>query len=364
MKLEFNIKYTHIFCLILYKRYLHHMKNKKEIIFGILAIVFLVLIFFGDKVDRTKTSVATITGVVANPIGDTIKLRAPDSTYITTLDSVTGIFSIEFEWDSAAYVSFFHGRESTKMYIQPHDEIQLTIDTEQFDETIKYTGSDECSYLAWNYLVSEELDWPNLMDLPVEDIDSTFRATIEPFVRRAERFQESNPDFYSSILKDFDDTIDYIFKRKEALAALPQPGEDSIDFTFSDRKGNDVSLSDFVGSVVYVDVWATWCGPCVAEIPNLIELEEEYAEHNITFLGVSVDTDSLAWTNFIDDKGMHGVHVNTGAWKSQMMEDYAINGIPRFMVFDANGKVVDLDAPRPSSDDIRPLLDTTLNEEE
>ena len=59
---------------------------------------------------------------------------------------------------------------------------------------------------------------------------------------------------------------------------------------------------------------------------------------------------------------MHGVHVNTGAWKTQMMDDYAINGIPRFMIFDAEGKVVNLNAPRPSSDEIRPILDRLLSE--
>ena len=137
---------------------------------------------------------------------------------------------------------------------------------------------------------------------------------------------------------------------------------DPFDFTFSDRDGNDVSLSDFVGSVVYVDVWATWCGPCVYEVPFLIEIEEEYEGQNITFLGVSVDTDAEAWMNFIDEKGMRGVHVNTGSWKNQMMDDYAINGIPRFMIFDTEGKVVNLNAPRPSSEKIRPILDGLLSE--
>ena len=340
------------------------MKNQKELVFGILSIAFLVLIYFGEKVDRNPVTTATITGVVENPIGDTIKLRGPDSTFITTLDTVTGIFSIEFDWDSAAYMSFFHGRESTRMYVKPNDEIQLTIDTDQFDETIKYTGSVECSYLAWKYIYSEGLDWPNLMELPEADLDSIFYATISPFLRRASRFQESNPEFFASIEDGYNSELEYVKKRRAALAALPQLGEDPTDFTFPDRDGNDVSLSDFVGSAVYVDVWATWCGPCVAEVPHLIVLEEEYKDANITFLGVSVDTDSLAWTNFIDDNEMHGVHVNTGAWKTHLMDDYAINGIPRFMVFDENGKVVDLDAPRPSSDEIRPLLDSVLSEEE
>jgi thiol-disulfide isomerase/thioredoxin len=340
------------------------MNNHKELVFGILATAFIALIYFGEKVDRNQLTTATITGVVENNIGDTIKFHGPDSTYITTLDTVTGIFYIEFDWDSAAFVDFFHGKESTEMYIKPNDKIQLTIDTEQFDETIKYTGSVESSYLAWKYLYNESLDWPNLMVLSEEELDSTYASTIQPFIRRARRFQETNPEFFASIQDGYNSQLEYVKNRKAALAALPQPGEDPSDFTFPDRDGKDVSLSDFVGKMVYVDVWATWCGPCVAEVPHLILLEEEYHDANITFLGVSVDTDSTAWVNFIEDEGMQGVHINTGAWKTHFMDDYAINGIPRFMIFDENGKVLDLNAPRPSSDEIRPLLDGILNDGE
>ena len=62
----------------------------------------------------------------------------------------------------------------------------------------------------------------------------------------------------------------------------------------------------------------------------------------------------------MDEKEMHGVHVITGGWSTQFMDDYAINGIPRFMLFDADGKVFDLTTPRPSSDEIRPILDSLL----
>ncbi|MBM71403.1 MAG: hypothetical protein CL847_01275 [Crocinitomicaceae bacterium] len=339
------------------------MKNQKELVFAILAVIFVLLIINGERIDRTKVDMVKITGFVENNIGDTVLFRASDSTYITTLDTVTGIFSIEFEWDSAAYVSFVQGMESTKMYIKPNDEIQLTINTERFDETIKYTGSDECNYLAWQFLYNEKMEWPNFIDLPLEEVDSTFRSTIEPFVMRAERFQDSNPDFYASILSDYDASIEYIKNRIEALAALPQHGEDAIDFTYPDMDGNEISLSDYVGSFVYVDVWATWCGPCILEIPHLTELEEDYHGKNITFIGISVDRDSVAWKSFVDENAMQGIHLNTGGWQSQLMDDYSINGIPRFMLFDDYSKVVDLDAPRPSSDEIRPLLDSLLRKE-
>ena len=339
------------------------MKNLKEKVFVVLAVVLVLLIINGERIDRTKVSTLKITGVVENPIGDTVKFHGPDSTYTTTLDTVTGIFSIEFEWDSSAFLSFFHGRESTRMFANPMDDIQLLINTDEFDESIQYTGSKESSFLAWEYLYDEENEEPNIYKLPYEDIDSVFEAELGPVLKRIETFKDVSSEFYEAYIAQHQETVEYVKKRHKALSALPKAGENSIDFTFPDRDGNDVSLSDFVGSVVYVDVWATWCGPCVYEVPYLITLEEEYSEKNITFLGVSVDTDSTEWSNFIDEKGMHGVHVNTGAWRTQMMDDYAINGIPRFMVFDKFGKVVDLNAPRPSSDEIRPILDSLLEEE-
>ena len=128
--------------------------NLSKIVTIVLIVVFFgYLIFFAPKVKKpAQFTSATISGVVTNHIGDTIKFYAPDSTYITVLDTATGVFSMEFEWDTAANVSFFHGEESTKMYLQPGDAIQLTIDTEQFDESISYEGSDESSYYAWQYL--------------------------------------------------------------------------------------------------------------------------------------------------------------------------------------------------------------------
>tara|TARA_Y100001954_G_scaffold229644_1_gene275958 strand:- start:1377 stop:2390 length:1014 start_codon:yes stop_codon:yes gene_type:complete len=337
------------------------MKNLKEIVFAVLSIVMVVLIIKGERIDRTISTVK-ITGVVENPIGDTVKFYGPDSTYITSLDTITGIFSIEFDWDSAAFFSFFHGVESTKMFVKPYDEIQLTINTEEFDETIQYTGSRESSFLAWEYIYNEENEFPDIFKLPFDALDSVFEAKYRPVLSRAETFKKLSPKFYEAYITQYNATIESYKNRHNALSALPKVGEDPFDFTFSDRDGNDVSLSDFIGSVVYVDVWATWCGPCVYEVPFLVEIEEEYKGNNIVFLGVSVDTDAEAWMNFIDNNAMHSIHVNTGGWETQMMDDYAINGIPRFMIFDSNGKVFNLNAPRPSSDEIRPILDSLLFE--
>jgi thiol-disulfide isomerase/thioredoxin len=140
---------------------------------------------------------------------------------------------------------------------------------------------------------------------------------------------------------------------------MPQEGEQAIDFTYPDKDGNNFSLASFKGNLVYVDVWATWCGPCKAEIPSLQKLEEEYHGKNITFLSVSVDTDKDAWLKMIAEKQMGGVQLWADGW-SEITKSYAIFGIPRFLLFSDGGNVISTNAPRPSSDEIRPLLDENL----
>ena len=140
-------------------------------------------------------------------------------------------------------------------------------------------------------------------------------------------------------------------------------GHEAIDFRFQDVDGKQVALSDFKGKVVYVDVWATWCGPCNAEIPHLIKLEEAYHNNpNIVFMSVSVDKqkDIEKWKKMLKDKGMGGVQLFSGDRSDEITKPYKITGIPRFMLFGKDGRVVDADAPRPSSGEIKALLDATL----
>jgi len=138
-------------------------------------------------------------------------------------------------------------------------------------------------------------------------------------------------------------------------------GNPALNFTYPDRNGDSISLADFKGSLVYVDVWATWCGPCKREIPHLLELEKDYHGQNILFLSVSVDEDENydAWTAMLDEKEMGGVQLFASGW-SKIAKDYKINGIPRFMLFDSEGNIIDVNAPRPSNEGIKSLIDQYL----
>lgn len=148
-------------------------------------------------------------------------------------------------------------------------------------------------------------------------------------------------------------------ERKIAADNVPKEGEPAIDFTYPDKDGNKFSLSSFKGNLVYVDVWATWCGPCIEQTPALQKLEEEYHGENITFLSISVDNDKDAWLKMVDEKELGGTQLWADGW-SGITKDYAIFGIPRFMLFSTDGNVISTDAPRPNSDEIRGLLDSNL----
>jgi len=154
-------------------------------------------------------------------------------------------------------------------------------------------------------------------------------------------------------------TTDSWLERKTAVDNMPKEGEPAIDFNYPNIEGNEISLTSFKGKLVYVDVWATWCGPCKAEIPSLQKLETDYHGKDITFMSVSVDTDKEAWEKMVAEKELGGVQLWADGW-SKITKDYAIFGIPRFLLFDAKGNVISTNAPRPSSDEIRELLEANL----
>jgi thiol-disulfide isomerase/thioredoxin len=138
-------------------------------------------------------------------------------------------------------------------------------------------------------------------------------------------------------------------------------GEPAIGFSGEDLSGKQVAFSDFKGKVVVVDVWATWCGPCKAELPHLAKLEEEMEGKNVVFLGCSVDEvkDKQKWIDFVNEKQMKGVQIFTKG-HTDLTKLYDIPGIPRFMVFDQKGNIVNIDAPRPSTPELKALIEKVL----
>lgn len=144
------------------------------------------------------------------------------------------------------------------------------------------------------------------------------------------------------------------------LKALAK-GSPSPEFTdYENNAGGSTSLTDLEGKYVYIDVWATWCGPCIAEIPSLKKIEKEYHDKNIEFVSISIDkmNDYDKWKKVIVSKELGGMQLLADKdWDSQFIQDYLIKGIPHFILIDPKGNIVESNAPRPSSTELPTIFD-------
>jgi thiol-disulfide isomerase/thioredoxin len=139
------------------------------------------------------------------------------------------------------------------------------------------------------------------------------------------------------------------------------------DFTLESDQGKKVSLSDHKGKVVYIDFWATWCGPCMAEIPHSKKLKEKFVGNDsIVFMYVSIDNeeDMDTWKAVIKKKGLTGVQLiaRNGGKEEKVGERYQLQFIPRFVLIDKKGKVAHFQAPNPSDINSEVLIKQLLAE--
>ena len=122
-------------------------------------------------------------------------------------------------------------------------------------------------------------------------------------------------------------------------------GNPVIDVVLLDLEGRQKKLSDYRGNVLYVDVWATWCGPCRMEAPYFKELSEKY--ENIRFVAISVDDRKPVWDSYMKSKAP-GMVIDFWA-ESDLRKDWDIAGIPRFLLINKDFTIISSNAPRPSN---------------
>lgn len=154
--------------------------------------------------------------------------------------------------------------------------------------------------------------------------------------------------------KDFADEL----YAKIAQVGKLLPGQTAPDLVLQDVDGNTRKLSDFKGKMIFVDLWATWCGPCIQESPAFEALGKKYANEEIVFLPVSTDNNTKIWLSYL--KAHKKELTQYFSQDKALKNDWAIFYIPRFILIDKNFKIVDAYAPRPSSDEINALIDATL----
>ena len=176
-------------------------------------------------------------------------------------------------------------------------------------------------------------------------------ARIEPLFRqyvKNPKMIKMHNDLCSQLTSD----TDKILKKMEQQGVKKCPS-----FKFKDINGKEVALEDFKGKYVYIDCWATWCGPCKKELPFLGKMEEKYKDRNIVFVSISSDKDVAAWKKMVKMDKLGGIQLNIGTDRS-FHNTMKINSIPRFMLIDPEGNFVSDNAPRPSNSQIEILFDS------
>lgn len=193
---------------------------------------------------------------------------------------------------------------------------------------------------------------PALKDVFLRDAVATSRMKIEEYEKVAPAIK---PYMISDASKSF--LIEY------EKVLHKNVGQKGLEFTYKDIEDKPVSFSDFKGKFVYIDLWATWCGPCKAEIPHMKKIEEDYHGKNIVFVSLSLDKpkDNQKWKDFVKKEQLKGIQIMADKdFNSDVAKNYDVNAIPRFLLFDAKGNIINADALRPSNPELRVQLDKLL----
>lgn len=321
----------------------------------------------------------TFSGKITNKNSDSIVLRTRDYSKTISVND-DGTFSDTLKVETGVY-NFFDGTESTSVFLKNGYDINMTIDTKMFDETAKYTGNgaEQSNFLAEKSLLEEKLlDLEKLSDLDLPALNDSF-TKIETELTE---FYKANKNIDTSITNNALKSLEPMLKSykgylKEGIALrteLPKGAASPIFENYENYKGGTTSLADLKGKYVYIDIWATWCGPCKAEIPSLKKVESAYHDKNIEFVSISVDNGrgykadskeaaaALAkegWRKMIAEKELGGIQLYAdNDFNSEFIKNYKVNGIPRFILIDPDGNIVSADAPRPSNNKLITLLES------
>lgn len=427
-------------------------------------------------------------GIINNPAGETAMLALPNpllpalegQTLVDTLDEV-GTFSMEVSIAQPVFATFRHGQEIATLYLEPGKNVSLSLDTEQFDESLKYIGPGAAAntFMAAYYLKFEDTnplqeqmkeldpaafllaatsrkkereaflqaevkklpehfikqmeyriayDWGNEL-LAYPSAHAYFNQAEEPALpadflayeqalalqqpealgvafyqgymyRRVRNLynqglkkQERSPEgtayingtyafaakhLKGEVLEFFRHKLLYegmsfqgldpfveAYKQFVATTAVPEykeslkavyeqsrhlmAGQPAPTFKLASLEGKELSLEELKGKVVYVDFWASWCRPCLGEMPAAKKMKEHFkGRSDVAFVYISIDDKEDNWRQMIEKQGIEGIHLFSQGWESDAPRAYAVRGIPRYLLINHEGKLIDAHMSRPS----------------
>lgn len=205
--------------------------------------------------------------------------------------------------------------------------------------------------------------------------DISFEATLNHLQNPADRSlvvmnRMKNFRIYDRQVQEFIDTYKtYIsnedMKRLDKWKAKFEtilPGKEVPDFELVNGQKETVMLSRFHGKWVYIDMWATWCGPCKQEVPHFKELADHFKNEKIAFVAISLDDDLNRWNNYLKTKQSGHVEqlFGGGGFDSPISKFFKVSGVPRFILLDPEGRIVENNMNRPSDPTTKTMLEKHL----
>ncbi len=185
-------------------------------------------------------------------------------------------------------------------------------------------------------------------------IEACTYAKIENIAGIYNDFISNNPYL------EYTDVVNSHYNKANIVGA----GQAAPDFELYTSDNKKVSLSDFQGKIIYIDFWATWCGPCIKEFPKSDYLRKYFRGKDVVFLYISVDEDPRPWEKFIKKKNWgESVHLITYGMQSPICEQYNLKGVPKYMLLDRNGIIIDSNAKRPSEPGIIDDIESALQKQ-
>ena len=209
------------------------------------------------------------------------------------------------------------------------------------------------SFSARYDLAKEKLEGRVLYWFLAEDLIQGFKRGSKFFSwakDKWEEFQENNP------YPEYTEAVQAALY--EALKL--QPGQPAPEFTLHDLDGQPVSLSQFKGQVVLLDFWASWCAPCITDLPDLRRIKRKAANQPLVFLNLSLDTDEAAWREAVDKHEIEGVHVRADGWGADVAKSYQVNSLPSYYLVDSQGLIVERLRRMSDTDEIVATIEKSL----
>jgi len=316
---------------------------------------------------NTNNNYVSFKGKVINPSSDslliynndykkTIKLNK-DNSFSDTLNIKAGQYII-YDGKYAVW-SYLKNGYDIEMNVKPSILDSTGNQKSNFRESINFKGKgSEINNFLFEYNLSQSgMDlYDQIMSLDSIGINTALDSINKIYIKEVSKItndkiflelEKTNRDNFKKSYISFWNTKQEISKHN---------GKKSPYFNYENLLGGTTSIDDLKGKFLYIDIWATWCGPCKDEFPSFRKLEEKYHGLDyLDFVSISIDkiTDREKWIEMIEKEKLYGIHLLADKdWKSQYVIDNMIDmsGIPRYIIVDPEGYIVNSDAPRPSQE--------------